>query len=150
MRSTSIGQDNVAPPLHLARCPRIFRAVATQLTCPSCRAEIPRGAAFCAACGSASPTVITDERAVVHSPSPEGRGGQGVRTTLERLARALGPKYEVKRLIGRGGFAAGYELWDKDLDRRLACKVHLGEAAPADQALHLVLDRKSTRLNSSH
>src|SRR5207247_5092604 len=97
--------------------------MATQLTCPSCRAEIPRGAAFCAACGSASPTVITDERAVVHSPSPEGRGGQGVRTTLERLARALGPKYEVKRLIGRGGFAEVYELWDKDLDRRLACKV---------------------------
>src|SRR5216117_2898393 len=112
-----------APPLHLARGPRIFRAVATQLTCPSCRAEIPRGAAFCAACGSASPTVITDERAVVRSPSPEVTGGQGVRTTLERLARALGPKYEVKRLIGRGGFAEVYELWDKDLDRRLACKV---------------------------
>src|SRR2546422_238172 len=43
--------------------------------------------------------------------------------TAERLARALGPKYEVKRLIGRGGFAEVYELWDKDLDRRLACKV---------------------------
>jgi len=46
-----------------------------------------------------------------------------VRTTSERLARALGPKYEVKRLIGRGGFAEVYELWDRDLDRRLACKV---------------------------
>jgi len=45
------------------------------------------------------------------------------RTTSERLARALGPKYDVKRLIGRGGFAEVYELWDKDLDRRLACKV---------------------------
>src|SRR5207247_3443782 len=95
-----------APPLHLARGPRIFRAVTTQLTCPSCRAEIPRGAAFCPACGSASPTMITNERA-----------------TSERLARALGAKYEVKRLIGRGGFAEVYELWDRDLDRRLACKV---------------------------
>src|SRR5216117_154565 len=112
-----------APPLHLARGPRIFRAVATQLTCPSCRAEGRPSRDFGAACGSASPTVITDERAVVRSPSPEGTGGQGVRTTLERLARALGPKYEVKRLIGRGGFAEVYELWDKDLDRRLACKV---------------------------
>src|SRR6266478_491772 len=112
-----------APPLHLARSARIFRAVTTQPTCPSCRAEIPRGAAFCPACGSASPTVITDERAVVNPPPPEGRGGQGVRTTLERLALALGAKYEVKRLIGRGGFAEVYELWDKDLDRRLACKV---------------------------
>jgi len=46
-----------------------------------------------------------------------------VRTTLERLTLALASKYEVKRLIGRGGFAEVYELWDKDLDRRLACKV---------------------------
>ena len=53
----------------------------------------------------------------------DGTGGQGVRTTAERLARALGSKYDVHRLVGRGGFAEVYELWDKDLDRRLACKV---------------------------
>src|SRR2546430_14600064 len=107
----------LAPPLPRALGGRIFRAVTTQPTCPSCRAEIPRGAAFCPACGSASPTVITNERAVVNPPSPAGRGGQGVRTTLERLAVALGPKYDVKRLIGRGGFAEVYELWDRDLDQ---------------------------------
>src|SRR5216110_2470891 len=129
-------RPHAAPPLHLAPGPRIFRAV-TGLTCPACRAEIPTGSAFCPACGNPSPTVITNERVTAPppgSPSPEGRGGQGVRTsegsggqevrpTGERLARALGPKYEVKRLIGRGGFAEVYELWDKDLDRRLACKV---------------------------
>jgi hypothetical protein len=43
--------------------------------------------------------------------------------TAQRLARALGSKYEVRRLVGRGGFAEVYELWDKELDRRLACKV---------------------------
>lgn len=43
--------------------------------------------------------------------------------TAERLARALGPKYQVKQMVGRGGFAEVYELWDVDLDRRLACKV---------------------------
>ncbi|HET7295986.1 MAG TPA: serine/threonine-protein kinase [Gemmatimonadales bacterium] len=90
----------------------------TQLTCPSCRAEIPAGAAFCPACGTASPTVITGERAAA-APA----GTTPVAPTLERLARALGPKYQVKRLVGRGGFAEVYELWDKDLDRRLACKV---------------------------
>src|SRR3989441_13107121 len=97
-----------APPLHLARSARIFGAVTTQSTCPSCRAEIPRGAVFCPACGSASPTVITNERAVVNPPSPEGRGGQGVRTTLERLAVAPGPKYDVKRRLGRAAFAEVY------------------------------------------
>ncbi len=134
-----------APPLHAGPPPRILRPVTTQITCPACRAAIPTGSAFCPACGNPSPTVITNERVAPSSPSPEGRGGQGVRTsegsggqgvripgegggptalpTAERLARALGPKYQVKRLVGRGGFAEVYELWDQDLDRRLACKV---------------------------
>ncbi|PYP12514.1 MAG: hypothetical protein DMD56_03885 [Gemmatimonadetes bacterium] len=99
----------------------MFRAVTTQLTCPSCRAEIPRGAAFCPACGSASPTVITNERATAAPAAPALAALAA--PTSERLARALGAKYEVRRLIGRGGFAEVYELWDKDLDRRLACKV---------------------------
>ena len=43
--------------------------------------------------------------------------------TLTRLAHALGGKYEVRRLVGSGGFAEVYEVWDKDLERRLAVKV---------------------------
>src|SRR2546430_1741671 len=109
----------LAPPLPRALGGRIFRAVTTQPTCPSCRAEIPRGAAFCPACGSASPTVITNERATAAPAAPAALAV----ATSERLTRALGPKYDVKRLSGRGGFAEVYELWDRDLDRRLACKV---------------------------
>ena len=63
--------------------------------------------------------MITDERAVAIPATPAAPAAP----TAERLARALGSKYEVRRLIGRGGFAEVYELWDKDLDRRLACKV---------------------------
>ena len=43
--------------------------------------------------------------------------------TSAKLARALGPKYEVRRVVGSGGFAEVYEVWDKDLERRLAVKV---------------------------
>src|SRR5467141_1064299 len=43
--------------------------------------------------------------------------------TLASLAKALGPKYEVRRVVGSGGFADVYEVWDKDLERRLAVKV---------------------------
>ena len=44
-------------------------------------------------------------------------------TTSAKLAKALGAKYEVKKLVGQGGFAEVYEIWDKDLERRLAVKV---------------------------
>jgi hypothetical protein len=43
--------------------------------------------------------------------------------TASRLARALGPKYEVRGLLGRGGFAEVYEVFDRELERRLAVKV---------------------------
>ncbi|MGH6885799.1 MAG: protein kinase domain-containing protein [Geminicoccales bacterium] len=43
--------------------------------------------------------------------------------TLTSLASALGPKYEVRRVVGSGGFAEVYEVWDRDLERRLAVKV---------------------------
>jgi protein kinase-like protein len=46
-----------------------------------------------------------------------------VSATFSSLALALGTKYEVKRLVGSGGFAEVYEVWDKDLERRLAVKV---------------------------
>src|SRR5256714_5195192 len=42
---------------------------------------------------------------------------------LAKLGRALGAKYEVKRLVGSGGFAEVYEVWAKELERRLAVKV---------------------------
>ncbi len=49
--------------------------------------------------------------------------------TLTLLAKALGPKYEVKKLVGQGGFAEVYEVWDKDLERRLAVKVLRADVA---------------------
>src|SRR5881296_1387982 len=90
------------------------------MTCPACRAEIPTGSAFCPACGNPSPTVITNERVAA---APQPASAPTALPTAERLAGALGPKYQVKRLVGRGGFAEVYELWEQDLERRLACKV---------------------------
>lgn len=43
--------------------------------------------------------------------------------TGQTLARVLGPNYEVRGLIGRGGFAEVFEVWDRTLSRRLAAKV---------------------------
>jgi serine/threonine-protein kinase len=44
-------------------------------------------------------------------------------TARERLGEALGPKFEVRDLLGRGGFAEVYEVHDRQLHRRLAVKV---------------------------
>jgi len=49
--------------------------------------------------------------------------------TSAKLAKALGDKYEVKKLVGQGGFAEVYEVWDKDLERRLAVKVLRADVA---------------------
>jgi Protein kinase domain len=43
--------------------------------------------------------------------------------SIDRLRRALGAQYEVRGLLGRGGFAEVYEVWDRELERRLALKV---------------------------
>src|SRR5256712_2014259 len=104
----------------------MWGAVPPQLSSPSSRGETPTGAAFCPACGTPPPTVISNGRAAASPPPPPPRAGEHV---PDRLARALGPKYQVKGLVGRGGFAEVYELWDTDLDRRLACKVLHPEVA---------------------
>src|SRR5213596_2338061 len=65
-RPTAMRTRNITGKLMSApsRCPggpaqRIFRTVTAELTCPSCRAAIPAGSAFCPACGDPSPTAIT-------------------------------------------------------------------------------------------
>ena len=48
------------------------------------------------------------------APSPD---------TIDRLRLAVGKQYEVRGMVGRGGFAEVYEVWDRELERRLAVKV---------------------------
>jgi len=79
--------------------------------CPTCQTPVPESALFCPQCGTR--TGVGDSRV-------QPGGGSDVPS---RLARALGEKYEVRRLLGEGGFAQVYEVWDTDLQRRLAVKV---------------------------
>jgi len=79
--------------------------------CPTCKTPLPDAALFCPSCGSRTGT--GDSRLAVE-PEVDVPG---------RLARALGPKFEVRRLLGEGGFAQVFEVFDTDLQRRLAVKV---------------------------
>lgn len=58
--------------------------------------------------------------------SPEPLADTVIKATIvveARLAAALGGQYQVRRMVGRGGFAEVYEVWDQGLERRLAVKV---------------------------
>lgn len=79
--------------------------------CPTCQHPITAGSPFCSQCGSR--TGVGDSR--LHPTESIDVVG--------KLGRALGTKYEVRRLLGEGGFAQVYEVWDSDLQRRLALKV---------------------------
>ena len=85
----------------------------TEILCPQCGTPFAPGAVYCSKCGSQGPTVLSVERAVAKQETPVAR----------RLASALGKPYSVKGLLGSGGFAEVYELWDDDLHRKLAAKV---------------------------
>lgn len=90
------------------------------LTCTKCQSQIPADSVYCPACGADAPT----------DPGPEAltqpmRAGAGptASTVLAQLAESLGANYQVRRVVGRGGFAEVYEVWDRNLERRLAAKV---------------------------
>ena len=55
----------------------------------------------------------------------------------ERLQKALGADYELRDLIGRGGFGAVYAAWDRKLERDVAVKALRHDLFPTP----LVLER---------
>ena len=80
--------------------------------CPFCTTPVPEGANYCLKCGRE----LGDKTVPVAAISPE-------LAVQDQLGKALGNKYEVRRLLGEGGFAQVFEVWDRDLQRKLAVKV---------------------------
>ncbi len=83
----------------------------SDIPCATCQTPVPESALFCPACGNR--TGRGDSRAA----AAEDQDVPG------RLAKALGSNYVVRRLLGEGGFAQVFEVWDTNLERRLAVKV---------------------------
>ncbi|AHG93844.1 protein kinase (plasmid) [Gemmatirosa kalamazoonensis] len=80
--------------------------------CTGCGAHLPPDAAYCPTCGTAATSVYAREPRRA-APEPEVR---------DRLQRALGPAWEIRWLVGRGGFAEVYAAWDSQLKRQVAIK----------------------------
>jgi serine/threonine protein kinase len=80
--------------------------------CTYCHAQLPDGSRFCNACGADQSG--GDGPAVLAS---------GVELLRQRLQRGVHGKYEVLRLLGRGGMGAVFLAQDLTLDREVAIKV---------------------------
>ena len=86
--------------------------------CEACQAPLPAGTLTCGNCGALTPTEISnDSLGSVRGSPPSGDD------RTEQLQRAVGDLYEVRGLIGRGGFAEVYEAYEPRLKRMVAIKV---------------------------
>lgn len=100
--------------------------------CPSCETPLPAEAGFCPSCGEATPTEISGGTGTVRAPETTDTDEREYR---QRLQRALGDGYELRDLIGRGGFGAVYAAWDVKLEREVAVKALRHDLFPTS-ALH--------------
>ena len=90
--------------------------------CSSCDKSIPADAVFCPVCGAAAASPILGDTLLGVSRSTTGTA-TSYELAPERLQAALGPSYELGRLIGRGGYAEVFAVRDLRLKRELALKV---------------------------
>jgi serine/threonine protein kinase len=79
--------------------------------CSRCHTPLPVDGRFCSHCGQAS-----GEIAHVCPPDPTDE-------LKERLARTLAGRYEITRLLGRGGMAVVFLAQDLALERQVAIKL---------------------------
>ncbi len=92
----------------------------TARACPNCRTPLPTYAAFCYACGAATPAGIDQHTGEYVVPENTGITMDEV---LAKLRRLLGPTYELGERIGSGGFAEVFLARDLRLKREVAVKV---------------------------
>ncbi|MGZ8469747.1 MAG: protein kinase domain-containing protein [Gemmatirosa sp.] len=92
----------------------------TARACPNCRTPLPTYAAFCYACGAATPAGIDRHTGEFVAPETTGVTMDEV---LAKLRRQLGPAYELGERIGSGGFAEVFLARDLRLKREVAVKV---------------------------
>src|SRR5207248_9753657 len=134
------------------------------LECFRCHTPIPENSKFCSSCGAD----------VSGGDGPTSTSSVAI--VQERLRRVIEGKYRIERLLGKGGMGAVFLAHDLTLEREVAIKVLPPDVAQDDQVVRRFqqeaktaakldhpniipiyrveseggLDRKSTRLNSSH
>jgi len=95
-------------------------------SCTACGFQLYQEGKACPACGSAEQamTIVQERKPSVEiveptSPSSKGTGGRYVIPK----GRVIGERYQIQKLIGRGGMGSVYEVQDLKENRVLALKI---------------------------
>ncbi len=83
------------------------------MNCVSCQTPIPDGSRFCPSCGADTSAPGSSSR---REPGSSGE-------LFEHLKTVVAGRYDVKKLLGRGGMGAVFLATDSALDRLVAIKV---------------------------
>ena len=107
-----------------------------KVSCPHCSQSILvdaefiaalRGASFfdCPTCGWQVPLPESPSAGLEPSTPPGGnhQGRGWAAPDAEDIGRSFDSRYQIKRILGRGGMGAVYEGFDTRLDRRVAIKI---------------------------
>jgi len=103
-------------------------------TCPTCTTPLPADALFCPRCGASTPTGISQETGRTTFSAPTVSTAEALSARRAEVQRALGAAFEVRQLIGQGGFGEVWAATDVRLKRDVAVKV-LREELVASPAL---------------
>lgn len=90
-------------------------------TCETCGHHTPSGALYCPSCGAATPTEIGRDKGV--TAARDSLADLELEDQKQLLQESLGHDFEVRGLVGRGGFASVYAAFDRKLQRLVAVKV---------------------------
>ena len=100
--------------------------------CPACVTPLPSDAAFCYKCGTSTPLEIDASTGTIVESELSGVEEAARKAKLQS---ALGDSCEVRRLLGRGGFAEVYVAYDKRLKREIAVKTIRGDLVVNDMLI---------------
>jgi len=106
--------------------------------CISCHTPLPLDGRFCANCGTPS-----GEVGHVSLPDPTAE-------LQERLTRTLAGRYEITRLLGRGGMAVVFLAQDLGLERQVAIKVLPPEMSHDTKLIPRFLQEAKTAAKLDH